>query len=319
VGILQDGNAAEFEAKIAQELRRRTVELVADNINELEQLQLSAPLLLDREVGQQYSSLSERVECMKNTGEYAGNLELLSLAYDLKCQIRVHQQLAGAGNTYRLLAKFPVTDEWQQMNIACRMDTALTNGHFDLLVDNSKSYGRDVTKAPSVDSPDISFMETVRLMCGIPSPRRVPSLDTRETDMNEKLLQTQSSHVNESSDRCQQNTENGSNCPRGDTDISTSNRASDSASDSLDRRTTNNWMKSVSVAKGKRSRIMCSACNSFPDIVRQFCRKETLPKICTNSGTESRADIIAKHSNSSYHKQCMRAQLMQHLSDVHNT
>jgi hypothetical protein len=81
----------------------------------------------------------------------------------------------------------------------------------------------------------------------------------------------------------------------------------------FDRTLHSDCIKNVTTVKGQRSRVICTICVGFPDVVRRFYAKGPLPLICT-TGAESRSDSILNHLNSEHHKQCVIASKMKLMS-----
>lgn len=199
-GLPISGELAQFETGVATALRKEVLDLISQNINELNYIQSSLSVFLDREIGKKYCSLTERIESMKSTTEFAGNLEIVALAHNLRRQICVYQRAAGCTEKFTLRAKFPTTDGWPCMNIAYRMDTAVIAGHFDLLTENLADISENnieldtdtLTKSVNLFKPDISFMDTILAMCGVdwlPAASAEPAQST--PDPHESVVEHQ--------------------------------------------------------------------------------------------------------------------------------
>lgn len=161
-------NMRKTETSTAQRLRNNVVQCLKDNLHELQALQSGLPFLLERKIGEHYSSLSDRIEHMNNTSEYVGELEILAMASIMNMQIFIHQHMSR--DTFPLMAKIPLECcGWRKMHLCYTMDTAVTDGHFDLLIDENRDTPLTVNSAIQGQSRNdsMTFIDLVRLsLCG---------------------------------------------------------------------------------------------------------------------------------------------------------
>ena len=314
-GLPQSDTLAQLETECATELRRAVVSLMSQHINELDKLHPSISLLLDREIGKKYCSLTERIRCMRSNAEYAGNLEIVALAHNLQCQICVFTRVADDMEPYRLQAKFPTADGWRCMNIAYEMDTASTPGHFDFLAenlnDNDENCMERSTLAKAV-KPDVSFMENILMMCGVTATVTGVDYLSTSTEPGKSAPDTRQPEVEP---MLTENEDSGA--PQSDKQSKpTEYRKSQLSSGTPQTQTSCEWLRRIKVKKGLRERVVCSVCNKYPAVVRRFYPKGPLPVICTDIGAEARSDTIANHSISDHHRECVRTEKLQSFSTV---
>lgn len=110
------------------------------NISELDALQSSLPLLTERQLGESYGSMKNRLQKMKQPSEFGGIFEIIALAYLTETQISIHE--LGSESRYRLTACIPLSSEscgLPQIHLLHEVDTRDQPGHFDLLLNNQKS------------------------------------------------------------------------------------------------------------------------------------------------------------------------------------
>ena len=132
-GLICDYKLRCLEQSFADDIRDSVVRLLRCHVQELDAKCQALPMLLERDVGKYYKSMSHRLESMTQRTEFAGNLEVLAAAYLMKRQIHIVEETI---NTVRLIAKFPETYfcDSSPIKVIHKYDTASNPGHFDLLL-----------------------------------------------------------------------------------------------------------------------------------------------------------------------------------------
>jgi hypothetical protein len=109
---------------------------------------VSLPMLLDRGIGQSYSSIQNRIQRMSKVNEYAGFLETLALSVIVQRQIHVYKMTDDCENSrkFNLIAKLPsaLFENELPIRISHHFDTSKKPGHFNLLLAGSCDSHEDI-------------------------------------------------------------------------------------------------------------------------------------------------------------------------------
>ena len=174
----------ELETKLADLLRYRTVSVLKSNLTFF--LQLDSAILhtlCEKESGNFYSSLSDRLESMLKFDEYAGVPEILGIVYGSNCPIHIYHESNGkyvCGMKYGD-DTFPSVEP---MRLLYSSDTAHSPGHYYLLV-NQNNISTTHTVTSTAMNPQ-SFFDTWRNLCKTCSfQQEEPNFNTVFSDRNE--------------------------------------------------------------------------------------------------------------------------------------
>ena len=124
-----------LETKLADILRTDTVNTLKTNLHFLNSLDDSlVKALCEKQNGQHFVSLEERLRAMESHDEYAGELEIWGLVYSSCCSIFLYRLVNGIPFCYIKYGDdlFPQT---QPIKILYHPDQANKPGHYDLLID----------------------------------------------------------------------------------------------------------------------------------------------------------------------------------------
>jgi len=178
------------------------------NISELDALQSSLPLLTERQLGESYGSMKNRLQKMKQPSEFGGIFEIIALAYLTETQISIHE--LGSESRYRMTACIPLSSEscgLPQIHLLHEVDTRDQPGHFDLLLNNQKSSVIDNEKSVSTreSGARLTFVEMVKIFCGCASQENVETLEpVKPSDEDEGDIEA---YCEEEAIWCEENSE----------------------------------------------------------------------------------------------------------------
>jgi hypothetical protein len=122
----------ELETAMADKIRGEVVNFLKSQKHIIAEFQTTLPFLLDREVGESYASIDNRITRMSSSAEYAGHLEILAVAYLTKTPVHIYEC---RDSRYVLTMKVPPTAFTDRIPISVlhKRDTASQGGHFSLL------------------------------------------------------------------------------------------------------------------------------------------------------------------------------------------
>ena len=134
-GVLIDDDKRRLELVFADQIRDSVVKFLLSHSDMLHSQALLLPMLLDRGIGQSYSSVLNRIQRMSKVDEYAGFLEIVALSFILQRQIHIYK-MSEELNKFTLIAKLPSTlyEKERPICIVHHFDTRTKPGHFNLLV-----------------------------------------------------------------------------------------------------------------------------------------------------------------------------------------
>ena len=134
-GMPRDPRLEKLETNLADILRADTVNILKANLqilNDMDDAILRA--LCEKQNGQFYDSLEDRLKSMESHDEYAGELEIKGLVYSSCCPIFLYQLQNGIPCCYSQYGNelFP---QIQPIKILYHPDQPDQPGHYDLLTD----------------------------------------------------------------------------------------------------------------------------------------------------------------------------------------
>ena len=132
-----------FEKHLADQIRKEAVSLLKLHESVLTTMSSSFHFYLDKEIGQQYVTLSDRLTCMERTSEFADFLEILAVAYLLQMRICIYQETCDRKN-YHLRPVLSVThfDNMPVIHLLHYSDTK-HDGHYDVIIPNTNAANTD--------------------------------------------------------------------------------------------------------------------------------------------------------------------------------
>jgi hypothetical protein len=144
-----------MEIVLADQIRKEAVSLLKHHEPVLSTLSSSLQFYLDKEMGHQYTTLSERLMCMERTTEFADFLEILAVAYLLQMKICIYQETSDRKH-YQLRAVLPATrfDKKPAIHLLHHSDTNKKPGHYELIISNTT---------------DADSQQSKEFQCGIPT------------------------------------------------------------------------------------------------------------------------------------------------------
>jgi len=310
--------------KAAQQLRTSVVDLIMSHVTELQTLESCLPFLLEKEIGQQYTSLCHRIEQMRNSSEYVGELEILALAHVTKTQICFHQQ--SSGNNYCLLAKLPLhCSSWSQMNLCYQMDTNVHPGHFDLLIVSNNSATITTPAAGQLDlEVNVDFVDLTKRSFGVPSSEtnkcqeRNQHTDSVSTNDHENPL-TMPSSIRDRSESSLRSHSQSTREPTEDITGEDETRSKDPKPDELYKgiklsdADKFSWLKNAGKDKYGKRRVKCIICADALLISKQLSKSHRIPPIA--DGCRYNSKVVIDHAQSSIHRAATEATADKRLFD----
>jgi len=258
------------EEKTARKLRDDVVDVIEANSANLEQMQL--PYLLEGDLGgQNYSSMQNRIACMRSSTEYAGNLEIIALACCMRIQICIYSRLDGENC---LVAKIPVDcDDWPKLHLAHQLDTKQRAGHFDLLVS-----GDHCTIPHTTDNTGYDFVQLVRQVSGCSFSSGLPQISTKQS---------------------------------GSVGISSESQSAQSANQQKRKAQSHHgvklidadkfpWLVNVEKDKAGKRCVKCVICAEFAATAKALSRSHHIPPMAV--GCRYNAKVVIEHSTSTIHQ-----------------
>ena len=143
-GMPLDPRLENFETSPADILRADTVQTLEANLHFLNILDDAIKkALCEKQTGQFYSSLEERLTSMLSHDEYAGELEIRGLVYSSCCPIFLYQLQNGIPKCYIKYGDEQLPNI-EPLRILYHPDQPNQPGHYDILVNQ---YGIDTAKS----------------------------------------------------------------------------------------------------------------------------------------------------------------------------
>ena len=145
LGVAERKGLEILEKHLADQIRKEAVSLLKLHESVLTTMSSSFHFYLDKEIGQQYVTLSDRLTCMERTSEFADFLEISAVAYLLQMRICIYQETNNRKN-YHLRAALPVThfDNMPVIHLLHYSDSKEKHdGHYDLIIPNTNAIDAD--------------------------------------------------------------------------------------------------------------------------------------------------------------------------------
>ena len=156
-GMPLDPRLQKLESKLADTLRTDTVNTLKANLHFLDDALVQA--LCEKQNGQHFVSLEERLRAMESHDEYAGELEIRGLVYSSCCPIFLYRLVNGIPLCYIQYGDdlFPQT---QPIKILYHPDQADKPGHYDLLIDQfDKNSAKSVIDQNSAVGSSLNLLQ----------------------------------------------------------------------------------------------------------------------------------------------------------------
>jgi len=137
LGTILDDGLRELERSFADDIRQEVVAFLCSHTEMLSSMSVSLPLLLDRNPGECFPSVENRLRSMTRSDEYGGYLEMVAIAYLIKRPIHVYHQ----GECLKLIAKIPTNHYCNESPVVVlhNYDVQHHSGHFNLLIQNDNN------------------------------------------------------------------------------------------------------------------------------------------------------------------------------------
>jgi hypothetical protein len=132
LGYPRDSSLRSAEERKADELRRDVVRLLRMNESVLDKTSQDLKFLLDDKIGNEFTSMAERIETVAEETGYVGYLEILALAYLLKRQFKIFVQPPDKPRILQCILP-AVSGDSSPICLLYRMDTATQPGHYDFI------------------------------------------------------------------------------------------------------------------------------------------------------------------------------------------
>ena len=144
-----------FETRLADKLRSSVVSVLMANLEVVNSISATLPLLLDETVGKHYDSVAEKIEKISNGTEYSSYLEVLVVAFLLRKQFHIYQYDDVSIGSFKLMCTLPCSlyESRAPIRLLYQMDTANQPGHFDLMISTQQDQERLWTVHDGVSIP----------------------------------------------------------------------------------------------------------------------------------------------------------------------